>query len=81
MSDDYTVVESRVRADGGVRHTVEGPGGAITVHEDKAGNLSGRLRSGYIVSEGSEGEAVTRALEAVRGLRRDHSPAAAEEAE
>jgi hypothetical protein len=81
MSDDYAVVESRVRADGSTRHTVNGPGGIIIVQEDKAGNLSGRLRSGYVVREVSEGEAIARALEAVRELRQGRNAAADKEAE
>jgi hypothetical protein len=70
MSDEYVVVESRLRAGGGVNYVVEGPGGAIVVREDGAGNLSGRIRSGYARTDESEKAVVARALKAVRELRR-----------
>ena len=77
----YTVVESRVQRNGSVRHLVEGPGGVIIVQEDGAGHLSGRIRSGYVISEESEEQTVARAIEAVHKLHQDRSQSAADEAQ
>ena len=37
------------------RHVVQAPGGIVDVREDDAGNLSGRLRSGYVETDESKG--------------------------
>ena len=66
MSKRYTVVQTRVQANGVARYTVAGPGGEITVKEDKSGNLSGATRSGYV---GNQERAVACAIQAVRELR------------
>ena len=81
LANSPTEVESRVQANGSTHYIVEGPGGVIIIQEDNAGNLSGRLRSGYVLIEGSEQEIIARAVEAVLGLGQDRSPMAAEEAE
>jgi hypothetical protein len=41
------------------------------VHEDPAGNLTGRVRSGYVATYETEEDPIGRAVEAVRQLRRD----------
>jgi hypothetical protein len=68
MNDDFRVVESRMETDGSRRHVVQAPGGIVDVREDDAGNLSGQLRSGYVETNESEGQALARALEAVSEL-------------
>ena len=69
MNDHYKVVQSRIEAEENcVRYTVEGPGGIIVVDEDAAGNLSGRLRSGYILAGEDQDRVVEEAVRAVRSL-------------
>lgn len=68
MNDHFRVVESRMETDGSRRHVVQAPGGVVEVREDDAGNLFGRLRSGYVETDESEGQTLARALEAVREL-------------
>ena len=75
MSNDFTVVESRMETNGTLRHLVQAPGGTVVVVEDGAGNLSGRLRSGYVATDQNEKQIVERALEVVRELRQDSNPA------
>jgi len=69
MNDHFTIVESRMETDGSVRHIVQAPGGTVVVLEDDAGNLSGRIRSGYVATDENEQQTLARALEAVRELR------------
>ena len=69
MNNDFTVIESRMEDDGSVRHVVQAPGGSVVVWEDDAGNLSGRIRSGYVATDEAGDETLDRALEAVRQLR------------
>jgi hypothetical protein len=71
MNDHFNVVETRMQADGSVRHLVQAGGGTIVVHEDPAGNLTGRVRSGYVATYETEEDPIGRAVEAVRQLRRD----------
>ena len=68
MNDHFKVVESRMEIDGSSRHVVQTPGGIVDVREDDAGHLSGRMRSGYVETDESEGQTLARALEAVREL-------------
>ena len=68
MNDDFKVVESRMEIDGSRRHVVQTPGGIVDVREDDAGNLSGRLRPGYVETDESEDQTLARALEAVGEL-------------
>jgi hypothetical protein len=68
MRNYFTVVESRMETDGSRRHIVQAPGGTVVVIEDNAGNLSGRLRSGYVATGEDGEETVARALEAVHEL-------------
>ena len=68
MNDHFRVVESRMETDGSRRHVVQAPGGTVDVREDDAGNLSGRLHSGYVETDESEGQTLARALDAVREL-------------
>jgi hypothetical protein len=79
MNDHFTIVESRMETDGIVRHIVQAPGGTIVVREDDAGNLSGRIRSGYVATEENEEQTLARALEAVRELHQ--GPNSAQEIE
>ena len=74
MSNHFTVVESRMETDGTRRHLVQAPGGMVVVFEDDAGNLSGRLRSGYVATDENEEQIVARALEVVRELRQGSNP-------
>jgi hypothetical protein len=57
-----------MQEDGSVRHVVQAPGGSVVVSEDDAGNLTGRLRSGYVATD-QEDYPLDRAFEAVRQLR------------
>lgn len=75
MNDDFRVVESRMEIDGSRGHVVQTPGGVVDVREDDGGNLSGRLRSGYVETGESEGQTLARALEAVRELHQDANSA------
>ena len=74
MSNHFTVVESRMETNGTRRHLVQAPGGTVVVLEDDAGNLSGRLRSGYVATDENEEQTVARALEVVRELRQGSNP-------
>jgi len=78
MNNDFTVIETRLEADGSLRHVVQAPAGSVVVREDNAGNLSGRIRSGYVTTD-EEGETLDRAFEAVRQLRQ--GPESAKEIE
>lgn len=69
MNNHFTVVESRFDTDGSVRHIVQAPGGTVVVDEDAAGNLSGRIRSGYVTTDEDEAQTLAGAVEAVRELR------------
>jgi len=69
MNKDFTVLETRMQEDGSVRHVVQAPGGSIVVLEGDAGNLTGRVRSGYVVTA-EEDDPLDRAFETVRQLRR-----------
>src|SRR5919106_1233918 len=69
MNNDFTVIESRMETDGGLRHIVQAPGGTVVVLEDDAGNLSGRVRAGYIATDENEEQTLARAFEVVRELR------------
>jgi hypothetical protein len=73
MSDDFTVMESRMQSDGSVRYLVHAPGGMIVVDEDASGNLSARFRSGYVATDEAEEDPLGCSLEAVRQLHRDSS--------
>lgn len=75
MNDDFRVVASHMETDGSRRHVVQAPGGIVDVSEDDVGNLSGRLRSGYVETDESEREALARAVEAVRELHQDANSA------
>jgi hypothetical protein len=68
MNDDFTVIESRMQEDGSARHVVQVPGGSVVVPEDDAGNLTGRVRSGYVATA-EEDDPLDRAFAAVRQLR------------
>ena len=79
MNNDFTVIESRMETDGGLRHIVQAPGGTVVVLEDDAGNLSGRVRAGYIATDENEEQTLARAFEVVRELREgSHSAKAIE---
>ncbi|HEV8431044.1 MAG TPA: hypothetical protein VGQ41_24285 [Pyrinomonadaceae bacterium] len=69
MNNNFTVIETRLEEDGIVRHVVLAPGGSVVVREDDAGNLSGRIRSGYVATDEEGEETLDRAFEAVRQLR------------
>jgi hypothetical protein len=69
MNNNFTVIESRMQEDGSVRYVVQAPGGSVVVLEDDAGNLSGRIRSGYVATDEEGDETLDRAFEAVRQLR------------
>jgi hypothetical protein len=70
MNNNFTVIETRLEKDGRLRHVVQASAGTVVVVEDNAGNLSGRIRSGYVATdEEEEGEMLDRAFEAVRQLR------------
>jgi hypothetical protein len=69
MNNDFLVIETRMQEDGSVRHVVQAPGGNVVVLEDDAGNLTGRVRSGYVATPDEEDDPLDRALEAVRQLR------------
>lgn len=79
MNNHFTVIESRMEEDGSVRHVVQAPGGSVVVLEDNAGNLSGRIRSGYVATDENEEETLARAVETVRQLRQ--GPSSAQEIE
>lgn len=79
ITNHFSVVESRMQTDGSVRHIVQAPGGTVVVFEDDAGNLSGRISAGYVVTDEEEGQTLDRAYEAVRELRR--GPNSAQEIE
>jgi hypothetical protein len=69
MNNDFTVIETRMEEDGSVRHVVQAPGGSVVVSEDDAGNLTGRVRSGYVATAEEEDDPLDRAFAAVRQLR------------
>jgi hypothetical protein len=69
MNTDFIVIETRLEEDGSVRHVVQAPGGSVVVVEDEAGNLSGRIRSGYVATDEQVEETLDRAFEAIRQLR------------
>ena len=69
MNNNFTVIEIRMQEDGSVRHVVQAPGGSVVVLEDDAGNLTGRIRSGYVATDEEEDDPLDRAFEAVRQLR------------
>lgn len=75
MNDDYTVIETRMQEDGSVRHVVQAPGGDVVVLEDDAGNLTGRVRSGYVATSDEEDDPLDRAFTAVRQLRQGSNSA------
>jgi hypothetical protein len=75
MNDDYTVIETRMQEDGSVRHVVQAPGGDVVVLEDDAGNLTGRVRSGYVATSNEEDDPLDRAFTAVRQLRQGSNSA------
>ncbi len=79
MNNHFTVIESRLDTDGTVRHVVQAPGGTVVVNEDDAGNLSGRVGSGYVTTDEDEAQTLARAVEAVRELRQ--GPNSAQETE
>jgi hypothetical protein len=79
MNNHFTVIESRMEEDGSVNHVVQAPGGTVVVLEDNAGNLSGRIRSGYVATDEAEEETLARAFETVRQLRQ--GPSSAQEIE
>ena len=60
MNDHFNVVETRMQADGSVRHLVQAHGGTIVVYEDPAGNLTGRVRSGYVATYETEEDPIGR---------------------
>lgn len=64
---DCAVVESRARPDGSIRYLVHCAGGEVVVYEGTDESLSGSARSGYV---GDADQAVERALEAVRTLKK-----------
>jgi hypothetical protein len=68
MNNNFTVIETRMQEDGSVRHVLQAPGGSVVVLEDEAGNLTGRIRSGYVATEEGD-DPLDRAFEAVRQLR------------
>jgi hypothetical protein len=74
MNNDFTVIETRMQEDGSVRHVVQAPGGSVVVSEDDAGNLTGRVRSGYVATD-QEDYPLDRAFEAVRQLRQGSNSA------
>jgi hypothetical protein len=69
MNNDFTVIETRMQEDGSVRHVVQAPGGSVVVSEDDAGNLTGRVHSGYVATTEEEDDPLDRAFAAVRQLR------------
>ena len=71
MNNNFIVTETRMQEDGSVRHVVQAPGGSVVVWEDNAGNLTGRIRSGYVATDEEEDDPLDRAFEAVRQLRQD----------
>jgi hypothetical protein len=77
MNNDVTVIESRMETDGSARHLVQAPGGTVVVHEDAAGNLSGRIRSGYVATDEDRDQTMPHAMEAVRELRQGDNSAQA----
>lgn len=77
MNNQFTVIESRMETDGSARYLVQAPGGTVVVHEDEAGNLSGRIRSGYVATDEDEEQTMKRAIEAVRELRQGANSAQA----
>ena len=62
MNNDFTVIETRLQEDGSVRHVVQAPGGNVVVTEDDAGNLTGRVRSGYVATAEEEDDPLDRAF-------------------
>ncbi len=79
MNNQFTVIESRMETDGSTRHLVQAPGGTVVIHEDEGGNLSGRIRSGYVATDEDQEETMQRAIEAVRELRQGANSAQASE--
>ncbi len=73
MSDQYKVVESRVKEDGSTTHLVSGPGGIIEVQEDGAGGLAGCMPTGYLLGIESEGDVMLAAAMAVKALSQEGS--------
>jgi hypothetical protein len=70
MNNNFTVIETRLEGDGSLRHVVQAPAGSVVVLEDDAGNLSGRIRSGYVATDEERDETLDLAFEAVRQLRK-----------
>ncbi|MBD0324865.1 MAG: hypothetical protein ICV68_00455 [Pyrinomonadaceae bacterium] len=66
---DCVVVESSTQPGGSTRYLVHCPGGEVIVEEQAGGSLSGSARPGYV---GGANQAMERAFEAVRALRRKH---------
>jgi hypothetical protein len=69
MNNNFIVIETRMQEDGSVRHVVQAPGGNVVVLEDDAGNLTGRIRSGYVATDEEGDDPLDHAFEAVRQLR------------
>jgi hypothetical protein len=77
MNNDFTVIESRMETDGRARHLVQAPGGTVVIHEDEAGNLSARIRSGHTATDEDQKQTIQRAIDAVRELRQSGNSAQA----